>query len=78
MEKFCVFCGSKPESKNKEHILPQWLIKMRDDPNREIYLGRKWNSPSLEKWKFSFSKKKERFCVGKKGLKNRYFNKLKF
>ena len=27
MSKFCVFCGKKPENKNKEHIIPQWLSK---------------------------------------------------
>lgn len=25
--KFCVFCGKKPENKNMEHIIPQWLIR---------------------------------------------------
>lgn len=27
MSKFCVFCGQKPQNKNKEHIIPQWLSK---------------------------------------------------
>lgn len=26
MERLCVFCGKNPKSKNKEHIIPQWLI----------------------------------------------------
>jgi hypothetical protein len=39
LKKFCVFCGEKPASKNKEHIIPQWLIRMTGDPNREINLG---------------------------------------
>lgn len=39
LAKFCVFCGQKPESKNKEHIIPQWLIRMTGNPNREINLG---------------------------------------
>lgn len=47
MDKFCVFCGSKPESKNKEHILPQWLLKLTGDPNREIFLGRKWHEDTF-------------------------------
>jgi len=34
-----VFCGKKPEVKNKEHIIPKWLIKMTGKPNREINLG---------------------------------------
>jgi hypothetical protein len=55
MEKFCIFCGEKPESKNREHVIPQWLIRMTGDPNRTVYLGRKWNSPTLDKREFSFS-----------------------
>jgi hypothetical protein len=39
LKKFCVFCGKKPDSKNKEHIISQWLIKMTGDPNRQINLG---------------------------------------
>lgn len=27
MSKFCVFCGNPPVDKNREHIIPQWLIK---------------------------------------------------
>ena len=34
MKKFCVFCGQKPSSKHKEHIIPQWLIELTGDPNR--------------------------------------------
>lgn len=39
LPKFCVFCGNKPENKNKEHIIPQWLMKLTGDPNRKINLG---------------------------------------
>jgi hypothetical protein len=39
MAKICVFCGKQPESKNKEHVIPKWLIKMTGDPNRQINLG---------------------------------------
>ena len=39
MEKICVFCGEKPQNKNKEHILPQWLIKYTGDPNRTVRFG---------------------------------------
>ncbi|HUV77368.1 MAG TPA: hypothetical protein VMW06_04855 [Desulfobacterales bacterium] len=34
MEKFCVFCGQRPKQKNKEHIIPKWLIELTGDPNR--------------------------------------------
>lgn len=37
--KFCVFCGRPPESKNKEHVLPQWLLKLTGDPNRVVSMG---------------------------------------
>ncbi|CAO4148642.1 hypothetical protein [Methylorubrum aminovorans] len=38
LEKFCVFCGNKPEGKNKEHILPKWLLRMTGDEKRQIKL----------------------------------------
>lgn len=31
MAQKCIFCGGKPQNKNKEHVIPQWLSK---------YLGR--------------------------------------
>ncbi|WP_439254093.1 hypothetical protein [Pseudomonas monteilii] len=37
--KFCVFCGEPPESKNKEHILPQWLLRLTGNPNRVVSMG---------------------------------------
>ena len=39
MAKTCIFCGERPQSKNKEHVIPQWLIRMTGDPNRQINLG---------------------------------------
>lgn len=39
MNKVCVFCGNPPENKNKEHVLPQWLLKMTGDPNRIVQFG---------------------------------------
>ena len=27
MAKQCIFCGGKPQNKNKEHVIPQWLSK---------------------------------------------------
>ncbi len=26
MSKVCIFCGNTPQNKNKEHVIPQWLI----------------------------------------------------
>lgn len=39
-KKFCIFCGNIPEQKNKEHVLPQWLIKLTGDPKRTVDFGR--------------------------------------
>ncbi|MBC8217230.1 MAG: hypothetical protein H8E73_02085 [Planctomycetes bacterium] len=36
--KQCVFCGENPVSKNKEHILPRWLIEYTGDPKRPMNL----------------------------------------
>ena len=38
MDRFCVFCGERPISKTKEHVIPKWLIGMTGDPNRPINL----------------------------------------
>ena len=39
MNKFCIFCGNKPDQKTKEHIIPQWLIKMTDHKERKTVFG---------------------------------------
>jgi len=36
-EKFCIFCGKKPENKNLEHVIPQWLIKMTGRENKDVF-----------------------------------------
>jgi len=41
MEKFCIFCGGKPENKNLEHVLPQWLIELTGNPKRTVRFGYK-------------------------------------
>jgi hypothetical protein len=35
----CVFCGEGPVDKNKEHVLPQWLLEMTGDPSRVVKFG---------------------------------------
>ncbi len=58
LPKFCVFCGEKPEKKNKEHIIPKWLIEMTGDPNRIINLGINYTSIKNKEYKprsFPFS-----------------------
>ena len=39
MEKVCIFCGERPASKNLEHVLPQWLIKLTGHPKRMAKFG---------------------------------------
>jgi hypothetical protein len=53
MDKMCVFCGEKPEKKNKEHVLPQWLLKLTGDPNRIVTFGHETGSgkPIIFNWK---------------------------
>ncbi len=36
-EKFCIFCGEKPEKKNREHVIPQWLIRMTGREKKDVF-----------------------------------------
>ena len=67
-KKFCVFCGKIPDKKNREHVLPQWLLKMTGDPKRVVDFGTNysngktirfdWSSfvvPSCEKCNIEYS-----------------------
>lgn len=42
--RFCIFCGEPPERKNREHPLPQWLLKLTGDPTRVVKHGYDWDS----------------------------------
>jgi hypothetical protein len=39
MAKKCIFCGGKPQNKNKEHVIPQWLSKYLDRYQAECDLS---------------------------------------
>ena len=39
MERACIFCGGRPESKTSEHVLPQWLIEFTGNPKRTAEFG---------------------------------------
>lgn len=54
VEKFCIFCGERPESKTKEHIIPRWLIELTGDPKRVAGFGIDWRTPTKEGRQFSF------------------------
>jgi len=36
-EKFCIFCGQKPENKNMEHVIPQWLIRLTGREKKDVF-----------------------------------------
>ncbi len=42
MKKVCIFCGNPPQDKNKEHIIPKWLMKLTETENRQMSLGSDW------------------------------------
>jgi hypothetical protein len=53
--KFCVFCGEKPKGKNKEHIIPYWLLELTGKPSRSVKLGFDWRHPKLRQRRFGYS-----------------------
>jgi len=63
MERVCIFCGERPESKTSEHVLPQWLIELTGNPKRTAKFGYKHleNGQFVER-KFSFSNFKFPAC----------------
>ncbi|MCK4814997.1 hypothetical protein KA005_04430 [bacterium] len=64
MDKFCVFCGKKPEEKSVEHILPVWLIELTGNPNRKAYFGYQFEKrPFPQERTFSFDSFKFPSCA---------------
>ncbi|MCP5064359.1 MAG: hypothetical protein GY936_18110 [Ignavibacteriae bacterium] len=43
-DRYCVFCGNVPEIKNREHVLPQWLIEFTGNPKRIVPFGKSLTS----------------------------------
>jgi len=39
IEKICVFCGKRPKLKNKEHVLPQWLMEHTCTIDKKVRFG---------------------------------------
>lgn len=54
MEKVCVFCGQTPKNKNREHIIPKWLIELTGDPKRTGIFGIRLGITPIEQRLFSF------------------------
>ena len=64
MDKFCVFCGEKPEQKNAEHIMPKWLIQLTGNPKRKAYFGYQHEiKPYPQRRAFSFDAFKFPSCA---------------
>lgn len=66
MAKTCIFCNLEPETKTREHVIPQWLIRLtNNDTKRKTYLGtekklwapfKNFVFPACEKCNNDFSK----------------------
>lgn len=54
MKKFCVFCGDPPKDKNKEHVLPRWLIELTGDPKRVANFGIDFTKKDIGVRRFAF------------------------
>ncbi|WP_263356164.1 hypothetical protein [Acidicapsa ligni] len=52
---FCIFCGAPPSAKTREHVIPQWLLKLTGDPKRNANLGRDWMSPDFKQRIYAWS-----------------------
>ena len=50
----CIFCGEPPVKKNKEHVIPLWLIRLTGDPNRQIHISVATDDPDHLVRKFAF------------------------
>jgi hypothetical protein len=51
--KRCIFCGNPPSEKNREHVIPQWLIELTGDPKRIWHLGVKFIDPKKPDRRFA-------------------------
>lgn len=52
LPRICIFCGKPPENKNKEHVLPYWLLEMTGNPKRVVNHGVNWSTGKLMQWAF--------------------------
>jgi hypothetical protein len=50
---FCAFCGGPPEKKNREHVLPQWLIELTGKLTRKVYLGTDYTTRQMREFRYS-------------------------
>jgi len=50
----CIFCGKKPESKTKEHVLSDWLIRLTGNKGKIGNFGFDYNVDPPKQRKFTF------------------------
>ena len=51
--RLCVFCGQRPDTKTREHVVPWWLLKMTGNPRRVVVFGQNYakrNKPIRYSW----------------------------
>lgn len=53
MKSKCIFCGNDASNKNKEHVIPQWLIALTGDPHRNFELNTHWSMIQQKERKYS-------------------------
>jgi len=51
--KTCIFCGKPPIDKNKEHIIPQWLMKLTGTLKKNMSVGSNWKTGQEQVFNFS-------------------------
>jgi hypothetical protein len=51
--KSCIFCGDPPTNKNKEHVIPKWLIELTGNKARPILAN--FDKKTLESRRYSFN-----------------------
>lgn len=44
LPRICIFCGSPPEDRSREHPLPQWLLALTGEPSRVVNHGVNWET----------------------------------
>lgn len=44
MKPACIFCGKPPQDKNREHIFPQWLLRLTDFDQKDASVGSNWKT----------------------------------
>lgn len=52
MKRLCVFCGSLPTRKSKEHVLPRWLPQLTGDPGRTAHFGVRYFTDESRRFAF--------------------------